>query len=647
MAYDCYCAICGVGFCGMLIETPSETATERRRRWIEKRSRALQAGQSIDQVPQEGEEPVRSYDPKIVGWENVAWLYKAYCLGFNPQAASGKGKTFVSGPGYYADVGEIAIKSGTDAVPGQDRNVYTCYGSGTDDTPGPVIPFHGCCFEILTRVLTGSTDSSTIDMKLLYNVMTELSNESSSALRLNYGDDIRRAQGRYWECIPGAEASSNDQTSGLDDFLKTDMTTDSKFKKSFLQFDLKGRSPASPFGKLPLELVYQICSYLPGDSLKALTQASLSIQVVTQDNWFWKRFIQWDMPWFWEYYSSQNPRDLPADVNYKRLYMWLDKMTAARYGMDDLALIGVANRRRIWGETPLLTSLPASGNFGTPIAAALQRAGFTVTIITRSESTATFPPDIPVIRTTYTLENLTSALAGQDAAVCVVGPGGIGAQVTMIDAAEAAGVKRFILDDFGWGGNPKSFPEFKAIHAQRRAGWDHAKAKADSNPNFTYTGISIGNPIDWALKRFPAMGFDVAHCSAIIYDSGTERFTGTTLEGIGQSVVGVLQHPAETANRFVKAQSIITCQNELLEAFQSATGKQWEVQRASTQTLMENGKRKFQEGVSGWILDLVVAQLFDEGQSRCLLARSREQSDADLLGIAEESPEQVAAKALA
>ncbi|KAF7178044.1 hypothetical protein CNMCM7691_006702 [Aspergillus felis] len=430
------------------------------------------------------------------------------------------------------------------------------------------------------------------------------------------------------------------------------MATDGKFKKTFSHFDLKGRLPASPFGKLPLELVYQICSYLPGDSLKALTQASLSIQVVTQDNWFWKRFIQWDMPWFWEFYSSQNPRDLPADVNYKRLYLWLDKMTAARYGMDDLALIGVANRRRIWGvceelATPLLTSLPASGNFGTPITAALRRAGFTVTIITRTESKATFPSDIPVIRTTYTLENLTSALAGQDAAVCVVGPGGIGAQVTMIDAAEAAGVKRFILDDFGWGDNPKSLPEFNDIHAHRRAGWDHAKAKADSNPNFTYTGISTGNPIDWALKRFPPMGFDVARCSAIIYDSGTERFTGTTLDGIGQSVVGVLQHSDETANRFVKAQSIITCQNELLEAFQSATGKQWEVQQASTHALMENGKRKFQEGVSGWILDLAVTQLFDEGQSRCLLAQSREESDADLLGIAQESPAQVAAKALA
>lgn len=82
----------------------------------------------------------------------------------------------------------------------------------------------------------------------------------------------------------------------------------------------------------------------------------------------------------------------------------------------------------------------------------------------------------------------------------MVGPGGIGAQTTMIDAAEAAGVKRFILDDFGWGDSPKSLPEFGPIHAQRRAGWDHAKAKADSNPNFTYTGISIGNPIDWVSE---------------------------------------------------------------------------------------------------------------------------------------------------
>lgn len=142
------------------------------------------------------------------------------------------------------------------------------------------------------------------------------------------------------------------------------------------------------------------------------------------------------------------------------------------------------------------------------------------------------------------------------------------------------------------------------------------------------------------------MGFNIAQCSAVVYDSGTEHFTGTTLEGIGQAVVGVLQHPDETANRFVKARSIQTCQNELLEAFQSATGSQWDVQRSSTEALLASGRSKFQAGVSGWVLELVVAQLFDKGEARCVVASSREDSDAGLLGVVEETPQEIVAKIL-
>ncbi|OJJ94729.1 hypothetical protein ASPACDRAFT_128032 [Aspergillus aculeatus ATCC 16872] len=290
----------------------------------------------------------------------------------------------------------------------------------------------------------------------------------------------------------------------------------------------------------------------------------------------------------------------------------------------------------------------ASGNFGTPITAALQRAEtFAITIITRPESTSTFPPGLPIIRTPYTLADLTTALTGQDAAICVVGPGGIPAQATMVEAAAAAGVKRFIIDDFGWGHNPYSLPEFSAIHAQRRVGWDLAQQKARENPGFTFTGITTGNPIDWAMKKFPMMGFDIARAAAIIYDSGTERFSGTTLAGIGQAVVGVLLHPEETANRFVKVLSIVTNQNELLEAFQRAsTGRQWTVQRDSAQRLRETGHRKFQEGNGMWRLELVVAQMFDEGQARCVVAPSWSESDSPLLGVVEECADEVVAKVL-
>lgn len=101
----------------------------------------------------------------------------------------------------------------------------------------------------------------------------------------------------------------------------------------------------------------------------------------------------------------------------------------------------------------------------------------------------------------YTPENLVKALRGQDAAVCVVGPPGCHHQTVMIDAAEAAGVKRFIVDDFGWGPDVCGLPEFDDVRAKRKAQWDHAKARAEANPDFTWTGLTIGNPIDWVSNN--------------------------------------------------------------------------------------------------------------------------------------------------
>ncbi|KAK8073469.1 NmrA-like family protein [Apiospora phragmitis] len=303
----------------------------------------------------------------------------------------------------------------------------------------------------------------------------------------------------------------------------------------------------------------------------------------------------------------------------------------------------------------------ASGNFGAPITAALIQAGFEVTIVTRPAggSSSSSPPkptrsNFPagagsVVQADYgDVAKLTSALAGHDAAVSVLGPGAIAHEVSLVDAAEAAGVQRFVVNEFGWGGNPRSYPEMVEVGARRHVAWDHARAKAEANPAFTWTGVTIGNPIDWALRRFPRMGFNVAERTAVIYDSGTEHFTGTTLEGIGQAVVGVLRHPAETANRSVKARSIKTCQNELLEAFRSESTAEhhWTVTHEKVADLLEGGRQKHQAGTGGWILDLLIAQLYEEGLARCVVASNREDSDADLLGIREETAREVAAKAL-
>jgi hypothetical protein len=142
------------------------------------------------------------------------------------------------------------------------------------------------------------------------------------------------------------------------------------------------------------------------------------------------------------------------------------------------------------------------------------------------------------------------------------------------------------------------------------------------------------------------MGFDIAHRSAIIYDQGSEPFTGVTLAGIGQSVVGILQNPDKTANRHLCVQSVQTCQNDILAAFETATGEAWNVERSTSAELLARGRAKKENGEGGWVLDLVVAQLYEEGAANSVVVE-KEESDNELLGVKEEKLMEVIKEILA
>jgi ABC-type Na+ efflux pump permease subunit len=88
---------------------------------------------------------------------------------------------------------------------------------------------------------------------------------------------------------------------------------------------------------------------------------------------------------------------------------------------------------------------------GAPVISALLESGFDVVAITRLQSTATFPTRVTVkkVDTTSTAA-LTEALKSQDAVVSTVGTAAASVQKTLIDAAVAAHVKRFIPSNFGY-----------------------------------------------------------------------------------------------------------------------------------------------------------------------------------------------------
>ena len=143
----------------------------------------------------------------------------------------------------------------------------------------------------------------------------------------------------------------------------------------------------------------------------------------------------------------------------------------------------------------------ASGALGTPVFERLQASGkFNIRVLRRIGSSSTFPPGVDVVDVDFdSVDSLTAALKDQDAVVSTVGMLQILPQRTIIDAAIAAGVKRFIPSEFGSNvSNPRNraYP----VYAHKVQIQEYLSEKAKTS-GITYTYIYNNAFLDWGLEQ--------------------------------------------------------------------------------------------------------------------------------------------------
>jgi len=238
----------------------------------------------------------------------------------------------------------------------------------------------------------------------------------------------------------------------------------------------------------------------------------------------------------------------------------------------------------------------ASGNIGSPLLHALKAANYIVTALTRPESTAIFPDHVKVVTVDYnSIASLTAALTGQDAVVSTVGSFSLSVQPNLVEAAAAAGVRRFIPAEYGADLlNPRSraFP----IVAQKIEVQELLERKA-KEVGMTYTLLFTGLFLDWGLGLQTGMILDVKAHSGTLYDGGNTIVSTTRLATVGKGIVGCLEHEEETKNRGVYIQDIAISQNKILEiAKKLDPDAQWDLKHADTaemeKTAAEAARRK-------------------------------------------------------
>jgi len=273
----------------------------------------------------------------------------------------------------------------------------------------------------------------------------------------------------------------------------------------------------------------------------------------------------------------------------------------------------------------------SSGELGRPLLEALLREPriFEVTVLLRNNSTSSTPDGVHVVRLDYTDKPaLIAAVRGHDVVLSVLGRAAQieNLEVTLLEAAVAAGVPRFIPSGFGGDVLHPTAVELQGVFAYKSGLLKLLKEKY--RDQITYTDIITGVFLDWGLYT-GFVGFDLAKKSAVIYDEGKHRFSGATLKTITEGVRGVLLHPAETRNRSVKIVDATTTQLEELALLEKYTATKWTITHKATAQMKKEGHEAWERGDFNTAEPLIILPFVYGGEGACTF----EENDNELLGV--------------
>ncbi|GKZ23763.1 hypothetical protein AbraIFM66951_000582 [Aspergillus brasiliensis] len=236
----------------------------------------------------------------------------------------------------------------------------------------------------------------------------------------------------------------------------------------------------------------------------------------------------------------------------------------------------------------------ASGALGPHVLEALVNAGFRVSILTRSRKPGAYASNINVFEVDFnSVKSLTAALEGVDAIVSTVGIAAIENQTVLIDAAIAAGVKRFIPSDYGnVTTNPKleNFPIYNPMFKVR----NYLQEKAAAG-ELSWTVLACGAFLDLVLNT-PAL-LDFQNHAVTLLDEGDNRISSTSFAALGRAIVAILQNFDATENKVIRVSEAILTQNKLLGfAKELRPDIKWRISKEQTSVLLQEGLGLFGAG---------------------------------------------------
>lgn len=234
------------------------------------------------------------------------------------------------------------------------------------------------------------------------------------------------------------------------------------------------------------------------------------------------------------------------------------------------------------------------------------------------------------------MESLSAALKGIDAIVSTVNHEAIENQTVLIDAAIAAGVRRFIPSEYGsCTTNPKlkDFPMYGPMFKIKQ----YLQEKAEAG-ELTWTVLACGAFLE-LLFGSPLL-LDFGNHIANLIDEGNNRISSTSLPNVGRAIVGILKNFEATKNKVVRTSEVILTQNQVLRIVEGLRPDiKWDINKVQSSVLLKEGL----DGLSAGDFSMPVFLKMVQGTALAgdTYGSAYDETDNKLLGVKELTEEDV------
>lgn len=249
----------------------------------------------------------------------------------------------------------------------------------------------------------------------------------------------------------------------------------------------------------------------------------------------------------------------------------------------------------------------ASGNIGSKtLQALLSHDIHKITVISRTESSSTFPPNVIIKRGAFEDESfLVSALKDIEVLVIQLPIQGMDLQEAFLRAAAKTGVPWVLPTEFGSDPDATQMHERLPFLARKKARRELIEELGVSS----WIAVATNPWYDFCFSR-GEWGIDIPRRKAILWDGGRTAMNTTTLARAGEATAELLALPNAELSRFrngvFHVSSFFVTQREIFESVLRATGtseKDWQVSTPAAEVADKDYTRRLGAGAAGDLHD--------------------------------------------